>query len=131
MQGARDGPVTFYRQTPFRLALTFAVLLILAFQLTGFAVFQQMKTSLNADLDEAVRSTFAILADTYQDYDIQDLVTAVDSYAAKASSSERRFLLASADGRQLAGTKLPSTGDSGLTTLDLTTPGEKPKNFAR
>lgn len=123
MPAAKRG-ATLLRSTPFRLALTFAVLLVAAFILTGAAIYQQMRNGLIDSLDESLRSTYAVLADSYQDDDLEDIVAAVDSHA-KLAAGDQLFSLLDDDGRLLAGTTLPNTTDGAHDILVVLPDGER------
>ncbi|TIW77823.1 MAG: two-component sensor histidine kinase, partial [Mesorhizobium sp.] len=47
------------RSTPFRLALTFAFLFMLAFVLAGAIVYQMMSADLAEQLDDTIKETYA------------------------------------------------------------------------
>lgn len=77
------------RSTPFRLALSFAGLVILAFLLSGGIVYQTMSANLNRRLDEAVRQTYSTIAATYGESDVEDLITAVNAHAGRNSGNDQ------------------------------------------
>ncbi len=91
------------RSTPFRLALTFALLFVVGFLLAGAAIYELMRADLSERLDEAVSQTYSVVAQTYSDRDIDDLIASVDSHARLAPDEERLFSLTAADGRHIAG----------------------------
>lgn len=68
------------RSTPFRLALTFGLLFILAFLMAGLVTYQLLKRELAQALDTSVRETYSVVASTYSSNDLEDLVTAVNTY---------------------------------------------------
>jgi signal transduction histidine kinase len=97
------------RSTPFRLAVTFAALLVLAFLLAGIAVYQVMDRDLSKRVDEELQTTYALLSATYDQNDQEDLVSTVQQHATLARNGNQLFGLIAADGRMLAGTlRLPS-----------------------
>ncbi len=51
------------RSTPFRLALTFALLFVVAFILAGLIVYQLLRVDLSDHLDETVKGTYSVVAD--------------------------------------------------------------------
>ncbi len=91
------------RSTPFRLALTFALLFVLAFVLSGAIVYQLMSADLAGRLDETIRETYSVIAVTYAQSDQEDLVLSVDSHAAASPEKEQLFSLTDANGNRLAG----------------------------
>jgi len=91
------------RSTPFRLALTFALLFVVAFILAGLIVYQLLRVDLSDHLDETVKGTYSVVAATYADGDLEDLVAAVNSHAALSDSNEQLFSLVDSSGRRIAG----------------------------
>lgn len=91
------------RSTPFRLALTFALVFVLGFLLAGAAVYELMRNDLAERLDESVRQTYSIVSQTYSDNDLDDLVAAIDSHSRLVSDKEQLFSLLDAKGQPLAG----------------------------
>ena len=91
------------RSTPFRLALTFALLFVVAFILAGLIVYQLLQVDLSDHLDETVKGTYSVVAATYADGDLEDLVAAVNSHAALSDSNEQLFSLVNSSGRRIAG----------------------------
>ena len=71
MSGTRP---SLLRSTPFRLALTFAFLFVLAFILSGAIVYQLMSAELAGRLDEAIQETYSVVAVTYSENDLEDLI---------------------------------------------------------
>ncbi len=106
------------RSTPFRLALTFAVLLIGAFLLSGVVVYQIMDVELKDRVDEELHKTFALLAAGYDQNDLEDLTTAVQNHADLSQDGEQLFGLWDIDGKQLAGNlTLPAGTPQGIRTV--------------
>jgi signal transduction histidine kinase len=91
------------RSTPFRLALAFALLFVLAFILSGAIVYQLMSADLAEQLDQSVKETYSVVAVTYAASDQEDLISAVDSHAALSPGKEQLFSLTDAGGNHLAG----------------------------
>ncbi|ODT15160.1 MAG: two-component sensor histidine kinase [Mesorhizobium sp. SCN 65-12] len=100
MTGAR---LSLLRSTPFRLALTFAFLFVLAFVLSGAIVYQLMSADLADRLDETIMETYKVVAQTYAGHDLEDLVSTVDAHAKLSGRKEQLFSLTGPDGRHLAG----------------------------
>ncbi|TCL69430.1 HAMP domain-containing sensor histidine kinase [Rhizobium sp. BK251] len=95
--------VSLLRSTPFRLALTFSLLFIVAFLITGAVTYALFKRELGRALDVSVHDTYAVVASTYSSDDLEDLIAAVNTYSTLNSSEGRVFLLVDANGRRLAG----------------------------
>lgn len=116
------------RSTPFRLAVAFAILFVVAFVAAGTIVYQVMSSSIADRLDETVLQTYGVLATAYAQDDLEDLVASVDSHAAVNAERDRIFALADAAGERLAGNAvvLPSArGFSTLSARDLDLPGDR------
>lgn len=105
------------RRTPFRLALSFALLFVLAFVLSGLVIYQLMRSDLAQRLDEAARENFSVMAATYGDGDLEDLVATVESHAQLTSPKEQLFSLTDADGRHLAGNFVAGNPPDGLSVI--------------
>ncbi|TIU70530.1 MAG: two-component sensor histidine kinase, partial [Mesorhizobium sp.] len=60
-----DRRSSLLRSTPFRLALTFAFLFLLAFILSGAVVYQLMSASLARQLDQSIKETYSLIAATH------------------------------------------------------------------
>lgn len=91
------------RSTPFRLAVAFTILFAAAFVVVGAIVYRVMSGSIADQLDETVLQTYGVLAATYAEDDLEDLVAAVDSHASLSPERDQVFALADAGGRKLAG----------------------------
>jgi len=105
------------RSTPFRLALAFGLLFILAFLAAGVVTYQLLKNELAQALDASVRDTYSVVASTYSTDDLEDLIAAVNTYASLNSSEDQVFLLLDATGRRLAGNVVAFDGRDGLSTV--------------
>lgn len=111
------------RSTPFRLALSFAALVIPAFLLSGGIVYQTMSANLNRRLDEAVRQTFSTIAATYGESDVEDLITAVNGHAGRNAGNDQLISLTGAQGESLAGNLSAVDVPAGFSTVPEGTPG--------
>jgi len=120
MRGNRP---SLLRSTPFRLALTFAFLFVLAFILSGAIVYQLMSADLADQLDEAVKETYSVVAVTYAEKDLEDLVASVDSHAALSPKKEQLFSLTDASGNHLAGNFTAADLPDGFSMFAATLPG--------
>ena len=120
MSGTRP---SLLRSTPFRLALTFAFLFVLAFILSGAIVYQLMSAELAGRLDEAIQETYSVVAVTYAENDLEDLVAAVNSHAALSPKKEQLFSLTDPDGNHLAGNFTAADLPDGFSMFAATMPG--------
>lgn len=111
-----------WRSTPFRLALSFALLFVLTFVLSGVIVYQLVRADLSKRLDVAAKETFSIIATTDAG-DMEDLVATVDNHGRMASGREQLFSLTNANGEHLAGNTTIVGLPAGLSVIDEQTPG--------
>ncbi|PLP58602.1 two-component sensor histidine kinase [Mesorhizobium loti] len=111
------------RSTPFRLALTFSAFVILAFLLAGGIVYQTMSANLNRRLDDAVRQAYSMIATTYAESDVDDLITAVNSHATGNVGNDQLISLTGAQGESLAGNLSAIDLPEGFATVPEGTPG--------
>ncbi len=91
------------RSTPFRLALLFSVMFVGAFVLTGLGVFQLARWELRQHQDQAIRETYAVIANAYGDRDLTDLLETVETNVRATRDHQRVFLVMAPDGRVLGG----------------------------
>ena len=119
------------RSTPFRLALSFALLFVLAFILSGAIVYRLMSDDLADRLDRTIEETYAVVAATYTESDVEDLVSSVDSYARLGANGEQLYSLADGEGRHLAGNFAAKGLPLGFSTINEGTPGVPPDSSYR
>ena len=81
------------RSTPFRLVLTFGVLFILTFLLSGIITYQLLKSELAEALDSSVVEIYSVVESTYSPDDLEDLITTINNYASLNKSDEHIFSL--------------------------------------
>ncbi|QIG48742.1 HAMP domain-containing histidine kinase [Nordella sp. HKS 07] len=112
-----------WRSTPFRLALSFAFLVVLVFLLSGLIVYQLMRADLSARLDAAAHEAFSVISATYAGGDLEDLVAAVDSHSRLVPGKEQLFSLTGAKGEHLAGNLTVSDVPAGFSIIDDRTTG--------
>lgn len=118
--------VSLLRSTPLRLAATFGSLFVLAFLSTGFIAYQILKADLATGLDNTARETWSVVAATYGQGDLEDLVSVVETYARLTKTQDRIFLLLDRSGNTLAGNFNSASIPAGIATLragDLSLPG--------
>ncbi|UDL87423.1 HAMP domain-containing histidine kinase [Mesorhizobium sp. PAMC28654] len=111
------------RSTPFRLALTFAFLFVLAFVLSGAIVYQMMSADLADRLDETIIETYSVVAATYADGDLEDLISTVESHSKLSTIKEQIFSLTGPDGNHLAGNFTAAGLPDGFSLFKAAMPG--------
>jgi signal transduction histidine kinase len=114
------------RSTPFRLALTFAFLFMLAFVLAGAIVYQMMSADLAEQLDETIKETYSVVAATYTDDDIRELVETVQNHSARSLKKEQLFSLTDTAGNRLAGNFTAAGLPDGFSMFGTEMPGLPP-----
>ncbi|MFD2053840.1 ATP-binding protein [Mesorhizobium calcicola] len=114
------------RSTPFRLALTFAFLFMLAFVLSGAIVYQMMSADLAEQLDDTIKETYAVVAATYADTDLKELVETIESHALRSPKKEQLFSLTDAAGNRLAGNFTAAGLPDGFSMFSAEMPGVPP-----
>lgn len=95
------------RSTPFRLALAFSCMMIVAFAVTGVVVHRLIANELQRHQDDSIQETYAVIASAYGDSDIVDMRETLATYVKATRRLDRIFLLADGTGRVLGG-NLPS-----------------------
>ncbi|MGN6466275.1 MAG: ATP-binding protein [Rhizobiaceae bacterium] len=90
------------RSTPFRLAITFGVLFLGAFILSGLVVYQLIKHDMYRQHDQTVRRIFLSLAGTYDD-DRTDFLDAVRDNMQATRHYNGVYLVVGSDGAKLVG----------------------------
>lgn len=105
-----------YRSTPFRLALTFAVLFVAAFVVSGLITYQLLKRDLLSALDRSVDETYAVTASAYAKDDVEDLIATIDAYS-RLRSASRVFSLVDHKGERIAGNADAAWLTPGLSTV--------------
>lgn len=111
------------RSTPFRLALTFALLFVLAFVLSGAVVYRMMSADLAGRLDQSVQNTYSVVAATYAGEDTEDLIATVESHARLNAAKDQLFSLTGPSGERLAGNFSAPNIPAGFSTLKEGTAG--------
>ncbi|KKC33123.1 histidine kinase [Devosia psychrophila] len=106
-----------FRSTAFRLALIFSGLFFVTFVIAGFLAYRIISTDLHDRLDLTLSETFEMIASSYGDGDLEDLVGTVRTYAASTRDHDRVFYFADAAGQVLAGNVSAAPAASGLSTV--------------
>lgn len=114
------------RSTPFRLALTFAFLFVLAFVLSGAIVYQMMSADLAERLDESIKETYSVVAATYAESDREDLISTVSSHSQLSTKKEQLFSLTDQAGNHLAGNFTAAGLPDGFSMFNAEMPGVPP-----
>ncbi len=84
-----------FRRTPFRLAVVFTALFVVALLLSGFIAYTLMKSELVGRQDRRIEETWRTLSQEHLDEDIEDLVEAV-ALRVSSNSGQRKCLSAAA-----------------------------------
>lgn len=127
----KETSASLLRSTPFRLALTFAFLFVLAFLLSGAIVYQLMSADLSARLDETLKDTYSVVAVTYAESDQEDLIATVNDHAQLSPNKEQLFSLTGPDGTHLAGNFTASGLPDGFSMFAASLPGVPPGTMYR
>ena len=106
------------RSTPFRLALTFGCLVLIAFLVAGGIAYRMLDRGLARQLDASVNETYSVVASTYAQNDVEDLTAAVNTYSSLHSADRSLFALQDPSGKSLAGNFAPPALADGLSTID-------------
>ncbi len=106
-----------WRSTPFRLALAFGLLFILAFMVADIITYQLLKRDLAEALDDSVRDTYSVVASTSSSEEAEDFVASVATYARLNNPEDSIFLLVNEKGERLAGNVSLFTAKDGLSTV--------------
>ncbi len=114
------------RSTSLRLALGFSLLFLAAFLVTGLAVYQLIRLELERRQDQTVSETYAVIAASYGEQDLNDLLDAVATNVLATRGAERVFLVL-APGGQVLGGNLPSfVAPNGWSSVDGAALGLEP-----
>jgi signal transduction histidine kinase len=115
--------VSIFRSTPFRLALTFGILVMLAFVMAGGVSYRLLNQALVHKLDDSVNETYSVVASTYASDDVEDLVSAINTYASLSTADRGLFAVEDKQGHRLAGNFTPPLLPEGLSTVSAETVG--------
>jgi len=92
-----------WRSTPFRLAMTFSLVFVVGFVISGLITYQFLKQELLQELDASIVEMHTVVASTYASDDLEDLISTVNTYARVNKSRERIFAVLDAAGQLIAG----------------------------
>ena len=109
---------SLWRSTSFRLAVTFACIFVTAFLVAGAITYQLFKRELLNNLDRSISEMHTVVGSTFGTDDLEDLLTAVDSYARLTQPRDRVFALVDKSGKLLAGNFHPDAVRDGISTVE-------------
>ncbi|MBB4193800.1 sensor histidine kinase [Rhizobium aethiopicum] len=81
------------RSTPFRLAVTFGVLFVVAFVFSGAIIYHMLRLGLGRDVDQSLSEMNSLIVSTYQPGDTEDLINTLNNYASFQSTSDGLYSL--------------------------------------
>ncbi|WP_337271285.1 sensor histidine kinase [Oryzifoliimicrobium ureilyticus] len=114
------------RSTPFRLAVTFGLLFIFTFLVSGAIMYRMLSSGLEHELDASLHEMNAVIASTYAPNDMEDIVATLTSYMELQTTKDGLYSLVDSEGRRVAGnftaTKMP-VGVHTVTPQELGLPG--------
>lgn len=116
-----------WRSTPFRLAMTFGMVFVIAFVITGFVTYRFLKQELLRELDASITEIHALVSSTYAPDDLEDLISTVNTYAQLNETDQRIFSVIDASGKEIAGNfsgKTLPEGISNTSSQDLGLKGD-------
>lgn len=91
------------RSTPFRLAVSFTVMVVAAFIITGVAVDRLIEWELRQHQDQAIREIYSVIQGAYGDDDLTDMLEIVQANIRATRGLERIFLVKNRQGQVVAG----------------------------
>ncbi len=116
------------RSTPFRLAMTFGVLFIVTFVISGAIMYHMLRSNLVHEMDTSLHEMNSVIASTYAPDDMEDLVATLNSYANLQTTKDGLYSLVDPKGTRLAGNFTTSRIPPGIHTImpqDLGLPGSE------
>ncbi|HWU60893.1 MAG TPA: HAMP domain-containing sensor histidine kinase [Ensifer sp.] len=96
-------PARFWRSTPFRLAVAYALLFVTSSFLVYAVTYEILRRELYATVDASVAETYSVMQSTYSPGRVDDLVRAMESFSNLETGYLSVFYLGTADGKRLAG----------------------------
>lgn len=106
------------RSTPFRLALTFGLLFIVTFFVSGAIAYHSLRLGLARQLDESLSETYSVVSSTYAPDDLEDLITTLNTYARLRSTEHGLYSLVDGKGKRLAGNFIAPLMPDGVFTVE-------------
>ena len=108
---------SLWRSTPFRLALTAALLFAVAFAIASLVAFESIRRDLATRLDQSIADTYAVLVATYSPDDVEDLVGTVKAHITADQGGDEIYQLIAPNGAELAGNAKPKALTTGRSTV--------------
>lgn len=105
------------RSTPVRLTVLLGAVFLMALVIAAGIAFVLVRHELAARTDQSIADTYAIIAKTYTDNDVGDLMESVVSHSAAAMGDDRLYLLQDPTGTWLAGNLTTGSFSDGWTTV--------------
>lgn len=116
-------PGSLIRSSPFRLAVAFGLLFLVAFLASVFVAYQSVRTDLVERLDRTVEDTYSIIVASYGTGDLEDLIASVDTHSRIAEPEERFVTLFGPGGKRLAGSGVITVPPVGWSTISAAAVG--------
>ncbi len=107
-------------RTAFRLALAFGILFIVTFVISGAVMYHMLRVGLARQIDVSLHGMNSVIVSTYAPNDMEDLVTALNSYAALQSTRQGVYSLIDAQGQRVAGNFTAPRFPEGVSTVAAT-----------
>ena len=108
----------FFKSTPFRLAITFALLSTTTFVAAGVVAYLILEANLDQRLEVQITSSFGALESLYDDADTTNLIATIDGLAPTGHDPENIYFLQDADGVRLAGNIATAPSGAGWSTAE-------------
>ena len=96
-------PAKFWRSTPFRLAVAYALLFVTSSFLVYAVTYEILRRELYATLDASVAETYSVMQSTYSPGRVDNLVRAMETFSNLEKGYLSVFYLGTPDGKRLAG----------------------------
>ncbi|MCD2175496.1 sensor histidine kinase [Rhizobium sp. C4] len=96
-------PAKFWRSTPFRLAVAYALLFVTSSFLVYAVTYEILRRELYSALDASVAETYSVMQSTYSPGRADNLVRAMETFSSLEKGYLSVFYLGTPDGKRLAG----------------------------
>ena len=96
-------PAKFWRSTPFRLAVAYALLFVTSSFLVYAVTYEILRRELYATLDASVAESYSVMQATYSPGRVDNLVRAMETFSNLEKGDLSVFYLGTPDGKRLAG----------------------------
>ena len=91
------------RSTAFRLALTFGILFVATFAVSGAVMYHMLRLGLAQQMDASLQEMNSVISSTYAPDDMEDLITTLNSYSSLQTTKDGLYSLVDDKGNRLAG----------------------------